>query len=95
MTEGKHTHGPWEFSGSAIHDVNVDRIATVDGKDTWEAMANGRLMAAAPDLLHAAKEARERLKVMAEMTACRSDDDWVWSCQALLDAAILKAEGGK
>jgi hypothetical protein len=44
-------------------------------------------------LLEALKAAKEVVDVAEGMTACRSDDDFVWSAQKLATAAIAKSEG--
>lgn len=58
-----------------------------------EADANMRLIAAAPELLEALIAAKEVCDVAATMTSCRADDDFVWSAQAKINAAIAKALG--
>jgi hypothetical protein len=43
--------------------------------------------------LPALEAAESRLKIMAGMTGCRSDDDFVWEAQDLVDAALERARG--
>lgn len=87
----KHTPGPWGFYNLTPGNLVVEtregrRIADVAGID-FEADANARLIATAPDLLEAASWARDILvqlkdaghSVEIELTAC--------------ERAIAKAEG--
>lgn len=65
MKDSNHTPGPWIATGSAIEDVDITEIRTVDERllaevlpyDTLDGMAemdaNARLIAAAPELLEA------------------------------------------
>jgi len=46
-----------------------------------------------PDLLGALKAAKAVVDVAEAMTSCGSDDEFVWSAQKLVNAAIAKAEG--
>lgn len=61
--------------------------------DRMTEIANAHLIAAAPDLLEALEACKEMAEVMAGMTGCRGDDDWVWGIQAKIEAAIRKAYG--
>ncbi len=62
---GEHTPGPWEAIGWEVHAAEEERcyIGAVTSADTGgdEAFANARLIAAAPDLLEAAKAAQQWL----------------------------------
>lgn len=101
----KHTAGPWaieECRGDfEVYPVKGGppklgrwaEVATVSGNYEAEDAANARLIAAAPDLLEALKAAKEVVDVAEGMTSCRSDDDFIWSAQKLINAAIAKAEG--
>lgn len=94
---GKHTSGPWVYLdlGEIVLESDFDvTIATIDyGRERAE--ADGNLMAAAPELLEAAKaclaaeeERRAKLKPGAPATTY---------CEqriATIKAAIAKAEGG-
>ena len=83
----KHTPGPWKAIECAVYrSDNGDKVA-----DTWLAKpsvgakkANARLIAAAPDLLEAAREANKALchHGLGEDPALM-----------MLQAAIAKAEG--
>jgi hypothetical protein len=87
--EVKHTPGPWfatPTSGPFGHVSSRPAKYENDGGDictTWKnADANTRLIAAAPDLLEAAKRA-------VREAVADQQDEWF----AALDAAIAKAEG--
>lgn len=51
------------------------------------------IMAERAAFLPALEAAESRLKIMAGMTGCRSDDDFVWEAQDLVDAALERARG--
>ena len=98
----KNTPGPWHSSPTclgAAFDIGAEdgsNIAFVSGPDcngAEEFRANALLIAAAPDMLGALKAAEELADVMEHLTACRSDDEWVWAAQSKIKAAISKAEG--
>ena len=65
----KHTPGPWVISATddtVVIDATGREVAAIDGDyndpDTWPQMeANARLIAAAPELLEAARAAYEWL----------------------------------
>jgi len=95
--EAEPTPGPWDFSpqtGAEGHCYQAqvwgpdgDEVAAVTTTaPRFNATANARLMAAAPDLLEAAKKMRSRLKYA---------DPYVVPDDAMEDlkAAIAKAEG--
>lgn len=98
MTE--YTPGPWGlFDGTDIWPINADgggyiarlrfrgRAVETDGDRGFpETEANARLIAAAPDLLEAAKAARERIKWLPNIPENAEAMD-------ALDAAIAAAEG--
>lgn len=88
MSETKHTPGPWEFDGPP-HNIIVwsspnNRVCFLTSDGPTE--ANGRLIAAAPDLLAAAK----RFFIL-EVETCNCDACTGWAKD--LKAAISKAEG--
>jgi hypothetical protein len=66
----KHTPGPWHVHGDTAGDYQVNacftRIARIDGQKvpSLQELANATLMAAAPDLLVALKEAEAWLNNM-------------------------------
>ncbi len=88
----KHTPGPWITNGGQIETeqgvYNGGIIATVGIVNHQDAtdIANARLIAAAPELLAAAKQAREHLVYYRSVPAGQTVMD-------NLDAAIAKAEG--
>lgn len=104
MTEVvKHTLGPWiveyDTFDEALHVTSQDRLdgdkveiarVSIGYADAFEVeqQANALLIAAAPKMLVALKSAAERLKTMASMTGCCSDDEWVWAAQKQVNEAI-------
>lgn len=95
----KHTPGPWRVTegrridsgrgySTAIADVWAHGEGADDAPSTGEAEANARLLAAAPDLLEACKEAVAVANMSDEDKPTLDDIDW-----ARLRAAIAKAEG--
>jgi len=91
----KHTPGPWEVLQETWHgDIEVHGIYAKDGTRIVETdcghyppnLPDARLIAAAPELLEAAKEAKLEL--------CRHPDlDAVDAVLLKLGQAIAKAEG--
>lgn len=100
----KHTPGPWGYAyddrGECVIDVGpwcpnvygrIDPVvASVpqDGNDNEE--ANARLIAAAPDLLEAAKKAKAALLMFGHIEPMPS---WLEEAFKATVAAIRKAEG--
>lgn len=86
-----HTKGPWEFRAPNIKPANsLGHLATLSDYDRATQVADGHLIAAAPELLEALKEALEFVKDNSE--------DWYMIGQRLIDkiqAVIAKAEGDK
>ena len=88
MTE-KHTPGPWRVVGSEVWGCRfrlADGRGTYDEKDRRRRNANAQLIAAAPELLEAAKLALEVLEGMSE----NAD---IISAKLALGPTIEKAEG--
>lgn len=89
-----HTPGPWQFDGQVILDEDGSHVASPIGCDTVdcddEAIANARLIAAAPDLL-AACEAF--LGEIDEIDACGQRHGIGAEIIAAVEAAIAKARG--
>lgn len=93
----KHTQGKW--IGRQKRDNNIYEyivyaengrraIAEIDGENAEENKANALLIAAAPDLLAACKEAHSRGAHKAGKHNTGKRPDICWLC-----AAITKAEG--
>ena len=90
--ETKHTAGPWKFNdgyvraedGTPVADVRLDNPKE-------EEDANAALIAAAPELLEAAKKALDCIKGFD--TAFADGDGDKLEEVRLLEAAIAKAEG--
>lgn len=102
MGESKHTAGPWLYLdiGEVVRDDEVSPlIATVnlDGVSPEQAEADGRLIAAAPDLLEALKAARSQVLTLGgevvEVDGKIASDAIQAAVLAVIDAAIAKAEG--
>lgn len=86
----KHTRGPWEVRENSDSDVFImagdDLIAEVEGNWPEPSRANGRLIAAAPDLLEACEA------VLSDTTAEGSPEKFL-ADRARCRAAIAKARG--
>lgn len=87
MSDVKHTPGPWKVEGSIYKHMHSEIVSAMPGAErgisqVWKhdnAMADARLMAAAPDLLEA-------------LIALRADCmGMVPDCAEQVDAAIAKA----
>lgn len=97
MSEMKHTPGPWRANASWIEGPAMAlRIASVDWpsatpgsapRNVAEARANARLIAAAPDLLEAAKA------ILARFPSDHGPSSPLYDEAKALSAAIAKAEG--
>lgn len=109
-TEQRHTPGPWRLvrmDDAERYDIGVSRdlpgfrlVATVDfgfvEPAETEQHANARLIAAAPDLLQAAKHwlhLHEQGMVSREAATKMYDSGQIPSAIETLRAAIAKAEG--
>lgn len=107
-----HTPGPWALDSNGIgHEVVLGRggqhcVAAVHGTDDpAENLANGRLIASAPELLEAARDAIHMIQCIAEnwpeqvgilssfREATHVRGIRVPSVQDRLASAIAKAEG--
>lgn len=94
MSAAQHTPGPWSAERSPLNDSNVFMaVSAGDRGDVVyvtlrqiEVEANAHLIAAAPELLAAARRALAVLKATGE--SVRSGN-----ALGALDAAIAKAEG--
>lgn len=98
----KHTPGPWRLDlTGAVRAERITRVAVASGQDQLsdsEVKANLHLIAAAPDLLEACKNALKNLEELKDfvdpasksiMALTREDRE----TYALLKDAIAKAEG--
>lgn len=93
-TKAKPTDGPWTFVPRHIAESEPE----VRHSEGWIICATSsddlaRLIASAPDLLEALKEAQKLAKLMEDLCACQGDDDYVWGVQKKINDAICKAEG--
>ena len=104
----QHTPGPWvvgPVDDTVVTHLGADgrryEVAAVEGDyndpDQWPVMeANARLIAAAPDLLEAAKQALWHIGSDDDRLAMADADKWKtdeWQAAGLLRAAIAKATG--
>ncbi len=90
----QHTPGPWFDNGDGTVSTEKESIATIHGFLTRH-VANAHLIAAAPELLEACKEADELTHyLIGHLTA--KDKAFIWpkivACNQKLKAAIVKAE---
>lgn len=106
MSEAKHTPGPWEAVGMAVHQVSpggreiIFGAHNTRGGDEDERRGNARLIAAAPELLDALRETLRALESHLD-ESCRDHGlghrDMLCSCNqhevVRARAAIAKAEG--
>lgn len=96
MTEAKHTPGPWTVDGPTTNQIvwsdqdnRVCFLAHSNGLNDERDKANGRLIAAAPDMLEALKTCRDAL-----MSRCSIHDKTADGAIGEAWAAIEKATGG-
>ena len=85
MAEQAHTAGPWGVYGEhgyfTVLGPDAKPVAHLDARDRDESIANADLVAAAPDLLEAAKHAVMEWRLHGQLTdSCR-----------VLERAIAKA----
>lgn len=99
-TKTTHTPGPWEVRDltPAFPDCldithNGITLATIKREGIFSEDENARLIAAAPDLLEAAHDARKRLARCLKLSDDVRDKDNIKAHIDELDAAITKAEG--
>ncbi len=98
----KHTPGPWKFSAESI-DPEWSVVTTAGGSvianvnDRHDQPANASLIAAAPDMLEALKEALSHLdenaRFLRDIQAHAGKVSDAFSSADKVRAAIAKAEG--
>lgn len=106
MRTDKHTIGPWKLSltdDTVVIDADGREVAAIDGDynnpDEWPKMeANAKLIAAAPDLLAALKDAQKTLQTASRQLTedhkmVLMGRGWGWKTIATIEGAIAKAEG--
>lgn len=81
---GTHTPGPWEFNGEAVLDKRGRNVCTKD---------NGYLIASAPELLEACKQAASLLESQNDNGMGKRTDVESAEVYLKLESAIAKAEG--
>jgi hypothetical protein len=94
-----HTPGPWKFDQTtgavSMDDGDVEAlVATVNFESVSERQANadGRLIAAAPDLYAALVEAKQEMWLVARHNWTMADFK-NWASVQQIDAALEKADG--
>ena len=103
-TQATHTPGPWEISKNEAGELDICEAGAgnmlADLAKCKNAEANARLIAAAPEMLQALKNAREWLDELAGLVQSGMFDaaeDWAGanavSVDSTLAEAIAKAEG--
>lgn len=100
--EVKHTPGPWQVAiphewRQGILDAEGLLIAEVhQWKDIMNMEENARLIAAAPDLLQAAKIAQRHIEWLAEkeLAGDKPMENLLQSVNSTLKAALARAEKG-
>jgi hypothetical protein len=102
VSADKHTPGPWIAVDMIIHQSDSEKflgavtINHLGGPTRGEAEANAKLMAAAPDLLEAAKKALMFIvngRALGYITIPEPGDSAL-ETPGIIRAAIAKAEGG-
>jgi len=97
MSAAKHTPGPWAVSGRTSTCIRTadqeQRIAYMETADNTieTCVANARLIAAAPELLEAAKDVIKLFHYHTEDAADAAD--FAAAVEIQLESAISKAEG--
>jgi len=92
----KHTAGKWEYSeissvvGSLISSNSVDICAVIPQKDKSITEANAKLIASAPELLEACKQALKFIRCGDNMK-----QDLLIPTETSIEQAIAKAEEGE
>lgn len=91
-----HTPGLWEYEGGPSHGGAVfsesTRLALIEARP--ECVANGRLMAAAPNLLDALRKFGQHGRYCGFVgDGIREPAEMIDRCTCGLDAAIEKATG--
>lgn len=96
MKTTNHTPGPWsvsQYNNVTSRNGTIAKTEQMPGNDDSERYANAHLIASAPDLLSAARNAKNVLAALAtgQLAAIKPDSNALQE----LRAAILKAEGLK
>jgi hypothetical protein len=97
----KHSPAPWKYEslrgwpGDSIYDKNGEPIVYELATPNGDGSANGRLIAAAPDLLEALKQARGFIRLFTDGNGftiphdIRANPVKLWN---MMDAVIARAE---
>lgn len=99
---GEHTRGPWRYEAETKTIRSVPANYWLASMDSWDgavdSVANARLIAAAPELLEALKEARQYAELKLEGFRREYSEQHAivqtpLRLIATIDSAIAKAEG--
>lgn len=91
-----HTPGPWRQDGRLVIDTRDDAVAMVNvAREVTTAHADARLIAVAPDLLAALRDAQTAFRKIGERRYHTERDahDIAREADKAISAAIAKAEG--
>lgn len=87
-----HTPTPWAEPVYDNDDCSRSDWWEIEGVGRFSRLADAALARMAVNshdkLVEALKAAGEVVKVAESMTACRGDDDWIWSVQEKIRAAL-------
>jgi hypothetical protein len=87
--ESKHTPAPWHIANGTQIRGEKDQIAKVWMMRNGEGIANAQLIASAPELLEALKEARDYVELMMDSSG---EDSGESKMLKRFDKAIARAE---
>jgi hypothetical protein len=94
----KHTPGPWHIDGSKQEGLTVragqSAVAVIPGYGVGQRMEDARLIAAAPDILQALKDATDAIEHWGAYASDYFQQKWdLHNDINAARAAIAKAEG--
>ena len=92
----KFTPGPWDNNSRKTvvrQTVSAEWLADVGGRDTLEAIANARLIAAAPDQYEELKRTLVDFRALANSTDSRSTERFADESADRIQALLTKIDG--
>lgn len=98
QTNQTHTPGPWRLLDNAILSDHINYagnfiVTELSHRADAEHSANARLIAAAPELLAALKDAESAMRGAGNVKGDRNAEDAFAAVQLRVSAAIAKVEG--